>query len=208
MLLQFPKRNHVRASAGCSAAGSRNANSDRSAVLPFSARASEKITNNSEGNLPRAFQLLTADGPTPPSSAALAGPPRASMTASSELSIPPNNSRFVNKSSLHGTAIVTDCELMPNIPMSRGIKDIAERLELTRDAIGLSAAEICRQTGIKPNQWSQYVNPDAKRPITRQAIYKLKDNFGVTLEWLYDNDLSRMPDQLSNKIRRKRRSAA
>lgn len=92
--------------------------------------------------------------------------------------------------------------------MSRAVKDVAERLELTRQALGLSAAELCRQTGIKPNQWSQFINPDAKRPITRAAVFKLKDTFKVTLEWVYDADPSQLPHDLVQKIRKLQRMAA
>jgi hypothetical protein len=82
-------------------------------------------------------------------------------------------SRFVNKSRVHTLAIVTECEFGPNLAMARSQKDIANRLELTREALGVSAAELCRETGIKPNAWSQFTNPEIKRRITLASAYKL-----------------------------------
>lgn len=88
--------------------------------------------------------------------------------------------------------------------MSRSIKDIAIRLEMTREALGISAAELCRQTRIKPNQWSQFINPDKKRRLTLAAAYKLKDAYGLGLEWLLDGDITGIRDrELAAKIRLK-----
>jgi transcriptional regulator with XRE-family HTH domain len=85
--------------------------------------------------------------------------------------------------------------------MARSSKEIAERLVLTQKALGLSAAEICKRTGIKNNAWSQFLNPKAKRPITRAALYRLKDEFGITFDWIYDGDPSGLPARLHQKIR-------
>jgi len=73
---------------------------------------------------------------------------------------------------------------------------------MTREALGLTAAALCRQTGIKPNQWSQFVNPDHKRRITPEAVYKLRDQFGVTFDWVYDGDPSGLPARLAQKLKK------
>ena len=86
--------------------------------------------------------------------------------------------------------------------MGRSLNDVAERLELTRDALGISAAELCRETGIRPNAWSQFVNPETKRRITVDAAFRLKDRYGVTLEWIYDGDISSLPDRIANRLKR------
>jgi transcriptional regulator with XRE-family HTH domain len=85
--------------------------------------------------------------------------------------------------------------------MARTQRDIAYRLELTREAIGISAAELCKNVGLRPNQWSQYVDPDGERRITVDAMYRLKDEYGITFEWIYDGDRSRLPGDLLEKIR-------
>jgi transcriptional regulator with XRE-family HTH domain len=85
--------------------------------------------------------------------------------------------------------------------MSRNQRDIAYRLELTREALGISPAELCKNVGMGTNQWSQYVDPEGKRRITVDAVFKLKDEYGITLEWIYDGDRSRLPADLLEKIR-------
>lgn len=107
----------------------------------------------------------------------------------------------MNTSSLHTLAIVTNCELAANTPV-RTARDIAIRLKLTQEALGLSSADLCRDTGIKPNAWSQFTNPEKKRRITMTAAWKLKDTYGITLEWIYDNDRSRLPADIVAKLRR------
>lgn len=99
-------------------------------------------------------------------------------------------------------AIVTNCELLPNEGVSRSLKDVAYRLKLTQAALGVSSADLCRDTGIKPNAWSQFLNPDKKRRITMDAAYKLKDTYGIPLEWIYDADRTKLPAEVLAKIRK------
>lgn len=93
--------------------------------------------------------------------------------------------------------------------MSRSLKDIANRLEMTREALGLSAAQIARETSISANEWSQYINPyKYKRRITVDHVQELKDVFGFTLEWVYDGDLPSLREPLRRKVRAQMRKAA
>lgn len=108
----------------------------------------------------------------------------------------------MNMSSLHTLEIVADCELRSPWLVSRALKDIANRLEMTREALDLTAAELCRRTGIKPNQWSQFINPAKKRRITLAAAYRLRDEFGLTLDWVYDGDPSGLPNRIIQKIKK------
>ena len=97
--------------------------------------------------------------------------------------------------------IVTDCELGPNVLMARSIPSVAERLIATQKALGISPAELSRQTGIPANQWTQFTDPKYKRRITLAAAYKLKDTFGITLEWIFDGDRSRLPYEVASKLK-------
>lgn len=92
--------------------------------------------------------------------------------------------------------------------MPRTQRNIAYRLELTREALGLSAAELCKNVGLGTNQWSQYVDPEGERRITVDAMYRLKDEYGITFEWIYDGDRSRLPSDLLEKIREAERRGA
>lgn len=98
--------------------------------------------------------------------------------------------------------IVTGCELGPNVLVMRSISHIAARLVATQQAMNISPAELCRQSGISANQWTQYTDPKYKRRITIAAAYKLKDAFGVTLEWIFDGDRSRLPHEIASKLKK------
>jgi transcriptional regulator with XRE-family HTH domain len=97
--------------------------------------------------------------------------------------------------------IVTSCELSPNAGIMRSIPQIAERLIATQKALGISPAELSRQSGIPANQWTQFTEPKYKRRITLAAAYKLKDTFGVTLEWIFDGDRTKLPYDIALKLR-------
>ena len=83
--------------------------------------------------------------------------------------------------------------------MTNSLKAIADRLKLTREGIGISAAELCRQIGCKPNRWSQYESADRK--ITVEVADRLCDEYGLTLDWIYRGNPAGLPHGLRMKIR-------
>jgi transcriptional regulator with XRE-family HTH domain len=85
--------------------------------------------------------------------------------------------------------------------MARSISDIAERLIATQQALNVSAAELCKESGISHTQWTQFTDPKYKRRITLAAAYKLKDAYGITLEWIFDGDRTRLPQDIRVKLR-------
>lgn len=97
--------------------------------------------------------------------------------------------------------IVTLREVGPNEGMTRSIPDIAERLIATQKALGISPADLCKETGISQTQWTQFTDPEYKRRITLAAAYKLKDAYGVTLEWIFDGDRTKLPADMRAKLR-------
>lgn len=173
------------------------------ASLPSRARAAEKARKFSGGMAPRAFQLLTADIPTPDRAAVAAVPPRASIMASTELSMPTDSSRSVNVSRLHKSAV--DC--LPDVGVNGGMAETAEtigkRLILTREALEIKAAELCRRIDCKPNRWSQYER--GVRPLTLDIANRLCDEFGLSLDWIYRNDRQKLPEWLAAKIHPQKR---
>jgi len=84
----------------------------------------------------------------------------------------------------------------------RSIPDIADRLIATQKALGITPAELSRQADIPANQWTQFTDPKYKRRITLAAAYKLKDTFGITLEWIFDGDRTRLPHEIAVKLRK------
>jgi ribosome-binding protein aMBF1 (putative translation factor) len=196
IIIHLPSSDHARASAGSRVLKAKTAGSTS---LPRSAKASRTKMKTSCEIFPRARQLLTADKPTPAISAAPDGPPKASMTSSTVLSMSLHSSQSVNMSSLHGTAIETARSVLSDQGMPDSIKQLAKRLELTREALGLSAAELCKLIDCKPNRWSQYES--GERPITLPVSIALCDEFGLSLDWIYRADPSRLPHELRIKIR-------
>ena len=77
---------------------------------------------------------------------------------------------------------------------------IARRLTETREILGLSQAELCREIKIAPNRWSAYENDTKKRKITLQVAIKLCDRYGITLDWIYRGDPSALPSHIRAKI--------
>lgn len=171
----------------------------RSAHLPKAFSASLINTKCSGGISLRVRQLMTADAPTPVTPAVLVGPPRASMTSSTDLSIPPFSSQSVKMSSVHASAVESPHGVVFNKTMAQTLKSLAFRLKTTREALDLSAAEICRQINCKPNRWSQYEG--GERKITLDIADRLCDEFGLSLDWIYRGNPAMLPHALRIKMR-------
>lgn len=84
-------------------------------------------------------------------------------------------------------------------PMAQTTEQIARRLTQLLEALKINAAELCRQTGLSTNRWSQYET--AERRITLDAALILCDRYGITLDWIYFGDISGMPQRLISKMR-------
>ena len=83
--------------------------------------------------------------------------------------------------------------------MAEQLKLLADRLELTREALGLNAADLCKRIGIKENRWSQYES--GQRRITLEVATKMCDEFGLSLDWIYRGDPRQLPHGLRIKMR-------
>lgn len=78
------------------------------------------------------------------------------------------------------------------------VKAIGNRLQATRQALGLSQAEICRLTGIAPNTWNQWER-GVGRPELDKA-FELCKTLGVTLDWIYRGNPGGLPFDLAQKV--------
>jgi transcriptional regulator with XRE-family HTH domain len=74
---------------------------------------------------------------------------------------------------------------------------ITARLIATREALNLSQRELCSLTGIDPPQYNNWEH--GSRPGI-DAAFTLCDTFGLTLDWIYRGDPSRLPMALAEKI--------
>ena len=68
--------------------------------------------------------------------------------------------------------------MAPNRPDSP--HEIGQRLRLTREALGLSQAELCRRTGIRPAAWNNAETGDNRIGI--ESAVELCKTTGVTLD--------------------------
>lgn len=83
--------------------------------------------------------------------------------------------------------------------MRQPTKLLAKRLEATRVAIGISAADLCKRIGIKPNRWSQYES--GERRITEAVAIAICEEFALTMDWIYRGDPSHLPHALRLKMK-------
>jgi transcriptional regulator with XRE-family HTH domain len=56
------------------------------------------------------------------------------------------------------------------------------------------------RANLKQNRYSQYES--GARPLTIDAAHRICDEYGVTLDWLYRGDHSRLPHHLAIDIAR------
>lgn len=89
---------------------------------------------------------------------------------------------------------------MPKGTWREGIDDVAERLRITREALDLSQADICRLTGIEPNAWNN--NERGANMISLAQAKKLRA-IGATLDWIYFGDMNGVSHDLAKKIQLK-----
>lgn len=72
---------------------------------------------------------------------------------------------------------------------------ISRRLQQMQLALDLSAAALCRQTGLAQNRYSMYVT--GQRRLSLGAAILICDHYGVTLDWLYRGNVSGLPVHLA-----------
>lgn len=193
-IILFPGHAHTSG-----AGASLNPNTDGAASLPMAARASRTIMNLPCDIRPRLLQFDTAGVPTPAKVATAVGPPSASITSPTELSMLLDSSHTVKMSTVHGTAIEFSQPVSFNRGMVETSKSLANRLKLTREALDISAADLCKRIRIKANRWSQYEN--GERRITIQVANKLCDEFDLSLDWIYRANPAQLPHALRLKMR-------
>lgn len=76
--------------------------------------------------------------------------------------------------------------------------EVGQRLSAARRALGLSARAVCEAINIRPNTYSQWEN--GKALIDPMAATRLKERYGISLDYLYAGDLSGLPLSLGVKI--------
>jgi transcriptional regulator with XRE-family HTH domain len=87
--------------------------------------------------------------------------------------------------------------------MSSDRKAIAERLKLTREAVGLNQAAFARLTGIEPQAINNYEN--GLRGISVAQATKICIATGVSLDWIFRGIAAGLPINLATALQQKQR---
>lgn len=87
----------------------------------------------------------------------------------------------------------------PSLPTKASRAATALRVKITREALGLKPVDICRATGITASQYSNYES-GVSRPNIEDAI-RYSEVLGISLDWLYKGDPSKLPLDIANRVR-------
>lgn len=84
-------------------------------------------------------------------------------------------------------------------------KIIAERLLRMRKALGLSQAAFCREICVEKNLYNPFER--GRRRITLDVARAIRARFAVSLDWIYEGDMSALRNDLAEKLQRVQRAA-
>lgn len=198
-ILRFPKnRRHARASDDEIAAKA-------SKVTPRQRcfAANFTILGHWPGGIaPRARQVLTVLGAKSSAADTSPVPPSPSMIASTSKAMEPVIVRKLRTCQEFASGETT-------LPMKSGridlmgdrVTEIANRLIRTRIALGFeSQADFCAQIDVQKHVYNPFEK--ARRRISLDVALKIRDRFGIPLDWTYCGDASRIPAGLFKKISR------
>lgn len=85
------------------------------------------------------------------------------------------------------------------MPSKQEIAETAERLRLARMAINPNQSEFARRAGMSQHRYNQYET--GARPLTLDAALKLRDTYGLTLDYLFRGDTALVPHGLMERLR-------
>jgi transcriptional regulator with XRE-family HTH domain len=82
-------------------------------------------------------------------------------------------------------------------------KNVARRLIVTREALGLNQTEFCETASLSQPRYSPFES--GKRRLSLDAALALVETYNLTLDWFYRGDPSGLPSHLATNIRALRR---
>jgi transcriptional regulator with XRE-family HTH domain len=77
--------------------------------------------------------------------------------------------------------------------------EVADRLRLTREALRLKQAALCRMTGISTSAWNNAETGDARIGVDNAIV--LCQTTGVTLDWIFRGVRAGLPHPILERIR-------
>lgn len=89
------------------------------------------------------------------------------------------------------------------MPRKRYLDEMAERLELTRRALGYDGqTEFCDAVSthfsLTPQRWNNYER--GRERITVDVAMALCDRFGLTMDWIYRNQRQGLPADIAKAL--------
>lgn len=90
-----------------------------------------------------------------------------------------------------------------SMPSRQEVIETAARLKAAREAINPNQSEFARRAGLQQNRYNQYET--AERPLTLDAALKLRDTYGLTLDYLFRGDTALVPHGLMERLAESRR---
>ena len=76
---------------------------------------------------------------------------------------------------------------------------VGERLKMFRKTLGVRQVDLAKEFSWSPQKWGQWEN-GVRNPNVSDMI-KLAERYGVTLDYIYRGDMSRLPEWMDKKIR-------
>jgi len=78
------------------------------------------------------------------------------------------------------------------------VEQIALRLRVTREALGLSQVELCRRSGLATNTYNQWEKGKGRPDLDGAIAYSKA--FRIPLDWIYLGDPSGLPHSVAGNI--------
>lgn len=95
-------------------------------------------------------------------------------------------------------ALENSCEVRNSLAAMYSKTQSAKRLIQTQAALELSNAAIAAKLGVASNAWAHYRT--GYRSIPHKILVGLKEQFGVTSDWILAGDPSGLPQRLYARI--------
>ena len=85
----------------------------------------------------------------------------------------------------------------------RKIRECADRITRTRLALGFKTqTAFAKEIGVRSDLYNPFEN--AVRRVSLAAAFKIRDKFGIPLDWIYCGNASRLPAALSRALKERK----
>jgi len=76
---------------------------------------------------------------------------------------------------------------------------VAKRLGYFRKSLGMRQIDLAKEFGWSPQKWGQWEK--GRRTPNIADMIELSERYGVTLDYIYRGDMSRLPEWMAKEIR-------